>query len=392
METIEILRQLAIIIIFAKLLGLVARRLHAPQVVGEIVAGLLIGPSIFGWVQSSQFLSGMAEIGVIMLMFNAGLGTNINELKKSGVKATLIACAGVFVPLVLGTILFMTFYGFDKIGSEQFYKALYIGTILTATSVSITVQTLKELGKLSSFVGTTITSAAIIDDVIGIIVLTVVIGFKDPSTNLVSVIIHTALFFVFACGAGFIFYKIFKLFEKRYVHTRRIPIVGLALAFSFSYIAQKFFNVADITGAYIAGVILCTTKDSSYISRKMDINSYMLFGPIFFASIGLQTNIRTIDTSILIFSVAFVIVGMLSKIIGCAGISRIIGFSGINSLIIGCGMMTRGEVALIVAQRGLAAGLLEHEFFTSVILLIIISSLVTPLVLKALYSRKKEVS
>ncbi len=392
METIEILRQLAIIIIFAKLLGLVARRLHAPQVVGEIVAGLLIGPSIFGWVQSSQFLSGMAEIGVIMLMFNAGLGTNINELKKSGVKATLIACAGVFVPLVLGTILFMTFYGFDKIGSEQFYKALYIGTILTATSVSITVQTLKELGKLSSFVGTTVTSAAIIDDVIGIIVLTVVIGFKDPSTNLVSVIIHTALFFVFACGAGFIFYKIFKLFEKRYVHTRRIPIVGLALAFSFSYIAQKFFNVADITGAYIAGVILCTTKDSSYISRKMDINSYMLFGPIFFASIGLQTNIRTIDTSILIFSVAFVIVGMLSKIIGCAGISRIIGFSGINSLIIGCGMMTRGEVALIVAQRGLAAGLLEHEFFTSVILLIIISSLVTPLVLKALYSRKKEVS
>ena len=392
METIEILRQLAIIIIFAKLLGLVARRLHAPQVVGEIVAGLLIGPSIFGWVQSSQFLSGMAEIGVIMLMFNAGLGTNINELKKSGVKATLIACSGVFVPLVLGTILFMTFYGFDKIGSEQFYKALYIGTILTATSVSITVQTLKELGKLSSFVGTTVTSAAIIDDVIGIIVLTVVIGFKDPSTNLVSVIIHTALFFVFACGAGFIFYKIFKLFEKRYVHTRRIPIVGLALAFSFSYIAQKFFNVADITGAYIAGVILCTTKDSSYISRKMDINSYMLFGTIFFASIGLQTNIRTIDTSILIFSVAFVIVGMLSKIIGCAGISRIIGFSGINSLIIGCGMMTRGEVALIVAQRGLAAGLLEHEFFTSVILLIIISSLVTPLVLKALYSRKKEVS
>ncbi|MBR1911193.1 MAG: cation:proton antiporter, partial [Treponema sp.] len=187
-----------------------------------------------------------------------------------------------------------------------------------------------------------------------------------------------------------IFYKIFKIFEKRYVHTRRIPIVGLALAFSLAYIAQRFFNVADITGAYIAGVILCTTKDSSYISRKMDINSYMLFGPVFFASIGLQTNIRTIDTSILLFSVAFVIVGMASKVIGCAGISRIIGFSAINSLIIGCGMMTRGEVALIVAQRGLAAGLLEHEFFTSVILLIIVSSLATPLILKVLYSKNKE--
>lgn len=390
METIEILRQLAIIIICAKLFGLIARRLHAPQVAGEIIAGLLIGPSILGWVQSSEFLSGMAEIGVIMLMFNAGLGTNINELKKSGIKATLIACAGVSVPLIGGTILFMCFYGFDQVGSEQFYKALYIGTILTATSVSITVQTLKELGKLSSFVGTTVTSAAIIDDVIGIIVLTVVIGFKDPSSKISTVIIQTLLFFVFACGAGFLFYKVFKIFEKKYDHTRRIPIVGLALAFSFAYIAQRYFNVADITGAYIAGVLLCSTKDSTYISRKMDINSYMLFGPVFFASIGLQTNIRTIDTSILLFSVGFVVVGMLTKIIGCAGMSRILGFNKINSLIIGCGMMTRGEVALIVAQRGLAAGLLEHEFFTSVILLIIVSSISTPLILKALYSKNKE--
>ena len=392
MNTIEILRQLAIIIIFAKLFGLIARKLHAPQVAGEIIAGLLIGPSILGWVKSSEFLSGMAEIGVIMLMFNAGLGTNIHELKKSGVKATLIACAGVFVPLVCGTFLFMSFYGYDKIGTEKFYKALYIGTILTATSVSITVQTLKELGKLSSFVGTTVTSAAIIDDVIGIIVLTVVIGFKDPSSKTSAVILQTLLFFVFASLAGFIFHKIFKVFAKRYDHTRRIPIVGLALAFSFAYIAQKFFNVADITGAYIAGVILCSTKESSYISRKMDINSYMLFGPIFFASIGLQTNIRTIDTSIMLFSVAFVIVGMLAKIIGCAGMSRCLGFNKLNSLIIGCGMMTRGEVALIVAQRGLAAGLLEHEFFTSVILLIIVSSICTPLILKALYSKEpKEV-
>ena len=165
METVEILRQLAIIIIFAKLFGLMARHLKVPQVAGEIVAGLVIGPSLLGWVQSSQFLSGMAEIGVIMLMFNAGLGTNISDLKKSGVKATLIACAGVFIPLICGTILFMCFFGLDKIGSEKFYKAVYIGTILTATSVSITVQVLKELGALSSFTGTTIISAAIIDDV-----------------------------------------------------------------------------------------------------------------------------------------------------------------------------------------------------------------------------------
>ena len=390
METIEILRQLAIIIIFAKLFGLTARRLKAPQVAGEIVAGLIIGPSLLGWVQPSQFLAGMAEIGVILLMFNAGLGTNINELKRSGLKATLIACAGVFIPLVCGTVLFMFFFGFDKVGSERFYKAIYIGTILTATSVSITVQTLKELGKLKNFTGTTIVSAAIIDDVLGIIVLTVVIGFKDPSSNTLKVVLNTALFFVFALVAGYLFYRIFKIVEKRYNHTRRIPIVGLALAFSMSYIAQHFFNVADITGAYIAGVILCSTKDSDYIARKMDINSYMLFGPVFFASIGLSTNVKNIDTTILFFSLAFVLVGMGAKVIGCGLMAKLCRFNRLESLKIGCGMMTRGEVALIVAQRGLAAGLLEHTFFTAVILLIIISSITTPIILKALYSRDKE--
>ncbi len=384
------LRRLAIIIIFAKAGGLVARRLHAPQVAGEICAGLLIGPSCFGWVQSTPFIKGMAEIGVIMLMFNAGLGTSIHDLKKSGAKATVIACAGVFFPLICGTILYMCFYGKAAFGTENFYKAVYIGTILTATSVSITVQTLKELGKLQNFVGQTIMSAAIIDDVIGILVLTFVIGLRDPSTSIVKVLIQTCAFFVFAVIFGILFYKVFKIFEKRYSHTRRIPIIGLALAFGMSYIAQKYFNVADITGAYVAGVILCSTKDSHYISEKMDINSYMLFGPLFFSSIGLQTNIREINLALIWFSIAFVLVGMLSKVIGCGAMSRLCGFKGNDTLKIGCGMMTRGEVALIVAQRGLAVGLMAESFFTSVILLIIVSSILTPIILKSTYSKDKE--
>ena len=154
-----------------------------------------------------------------------------------------------------------------------------------------------------------------------------------------------------------------------------------------SYIAQHFFGVADITGAYIAGVILCSTKDSPYIARKMDVNSYMLFGPVFFCSIGLQTNIKTMDVSILLFAVAFVIVGMASKIIGCGSVSKLTGFSWNDSLKIGIGMMTRGEVALIVTQRGLAAGILDNAFFTAVILLIIVSSIITPIALKALYKK-----
>ena len=154
-----------------------------------------------------------------------------------------------------------------------------------------------------------------------------------------------------------------------------------------AYVAQHFFGVADITGAYIAGVILCSTKDSPYIARKMDVNSYMLFGPVFFCSIGLQTNIKTMDMSIMLFAVAFVIVGMASKIIGCGSVSKLAGFSWKDSFKIGVGMMTRGEVALIVTQRGLAAGILDTSFFTAVILLIIVSSIVTPIALKALYKK-----
>lgn len=386
MDTLDIFRELAIIIIAAKIFGLAAKKLKAPQVAGEIIAGLLIGPSVLHLVNKSDFLSAFAEIGVILLMFSAGLETNISDLKKTGVKATLIACFGVFVPLVFGTILYMVFYGVPDFGSEEFLKAVFVGTILTATSVSITVQTLRELGQLSNELGQTIMSAAIIDDVIGILVLTVVIGFRNPGSKVSTVFIQTGLFFVFAIGVGFIIYKLFKMYDAKHRHTRRIPILALALAFGLSFVAEKYFGVADITGAYIAGVILCQLKDSEYISEKMDINSYMLFGPVFFCSIGLQTNIRTLDMSILLFSLAFVFVGLLSKIVGCGLMARLCKFRGKDCLKIGVGMMTRGEVALIVAQRGLSAGLLEPVYFTSVILLIIVSSISTPLMLKALYS------
>ena len=172
----RIFMDLAIIIIFAKFFGILARKCKAPQVVGEIIAGLLIGPSVLGLVNQTDLLTQMAEIGVILLMFSAGLETDLKELVKTGPIAFLIACAGVFIPLVGGSLLYMGFYGFSSWGSEEFFKAVFMGTIMTATSVSITVQSLREMGKLKGKVGTTILSAAIIDDVIGIIVLTIVVG------------------------------------------------------------------------------------------------------------------------------------------------------------------------------------------------------------------------
>lgn len=389
MEAYNIFKDLAIIIVIAKIFGIIARKLRAPQVVGEIIAGLIIGPSVLGLVQQTDFLVQMAEIGVVLLMFSAGLETDLKELVKTGPIAFLIACCGVFVPLVGGTLLYMGFYGAAPWGSEEFYKAVFIGVIMTATSVSITVESLREMGKLKGKVGTTILSAAIIDDVIGIIVLTFVIGFKNPDSNPGKVVLSTILFFIFAFVIGLILYKLFELYDEKYPHTRRIPILGLALCFFFAYAAEKYFGIADITGAYVAGIVLCSVRDSKYIEQKMEVNSYMLFGPIFFASIGLKTSIENVNAGILLFSLGFVIVALISKIIGCGLMARICRFSGKDSLKIGVGMMTRGEVALIVAQKGLSVGLLTPVYFTAVILLIIVSSISTPIILKILYAKDK---
>lgn len=392
MEVYSVFRDLAIIMVAAKIMGLAVRKLNVPQVVGEILAGLIIGPSILGFVQQSDFLSQMAEIGVILLMFSAGLGTNLRDMAKTGFTAFLVACMGVFVPLLCGTLLYMAFYGFDSIGSAEFYRALFIGTILTATSVSITVKALAEMGKLKTKLGTLIVSAAIIDDVIGIIVLTMVVGMstgKGGSGQIIAVAVRSALFFVFSGGIGFVIYKIFKRLDAKYKHTQRIPILGLALCMFMAYAAERYFGVADITGAFVAGIILCNIQDADYIERKMNINSYMLFGPVFFAGIGLKTDVSHISPDIILFSVCFVIVGLIAKIIGCGVTARLSRYSFGDSFKVGVGMMTRGEVALIVAQKGLSAKIIKPVFFTPVILLIIVSSILTPIALKMLYGRDK---
>ena len=287
----SIFRDLAIIILSAKFFALVARKCKAPQVVGEILAGLLIGPCLLNLVQTSDAISTFAEIGVVLLMFTTGLGTNLKELLRAGPIATLIACIGVFVPLVGGTLLYSAFYGFSAVGSPEFYRALFIGTIMTATSVSITVATLQELGHLKSFLGTTIVSAAVIDDVIGIIVLTCVLGASSgEGTGIGGVLIQTALFFLVAVGIGVVIHFAMKWLDARNPHTQRITIVSIAFCFAMAYIAEQYFGIADITGAYIAGIVLCTMQDAPYVERRVDISNYVIFAPVFFASIGLKNR------------------------------------------------------------------------------------------------------
>ena len=390
METIDILRDLAIIVVFAKFFGLVARQLKAPMVVGEIIAGLVIGPCLLNIVRPTEFISIMAEIGVVLIMFSAGLETNLQELKKSGLAAFVIACIGVLVPLVGGSLLYMGMYGFAAVGTDEFFKAVFIGSIMTATSVGITVEVLKEMGHLNSRIGQTILSAAIIDDIIGIIVLTFVLGFKDPDSNTLLVTGKIVLFLVLSVILGYIFYKLFKRYDEKHSHTRRIPIIAIGLCLVMAFIAEKYFGIADITGAYIAGIILCNTRDAEYIDRKVSINGYMFFAPMFFVGIGLKTDFSNVDTSMILFSVGFVAVALLSKIIGCGLVSKCFGYRWSDCLKIGIGMMTRGEVALIITNKGLNLGIIDSSYFTAVILLIIVSSIVTPVLLKLLFNKYPE--
>ena len=389
---LQILLSVGIIVIAAKFLGTQVKKIGFPVVAGQIVAGLLLrflpffqnfggGESSIIYREANQFITYMSEIGVILIMYSAGLGTNLKSLIKSGFKATLIACCGVFVPLFMGTVMALCFWGFDGFGTAKFYQAMFIGTILTATSVSISVATLKELGKIKTDVGQAIVSAAIIDDVIGIVVLTVVLGVSTGSGGYTSVILKTILFFICAIVFGYIIFRVFRWYDTKHPHSRRIPIYGLGIAFIYAFAAEKFFGIADITGAYIAGVVFCSLTDAPYMEQKIDINSYMIFSPIFFACIGLKTDLSGMDMSLLWFAIAFVIVGCISKIIGCSGISRLLGFDWKDSWRIGLGMMVRGEVALIVAQKGLSVGMVDSKYFAPVILLIIVSSMIVPVLL-----------
>ncbi len=228
-------------------------------------------------MQINDTISVFAEIGVVLLMFSTGLGTNLKELMRAGPIATLIACIGVLVPLMGGTLLYSAFYGFSAIGSPEFFRALFIGTIMTATSVSITVATLQELGYLKSFLGTTIVSAAVIDDVIGIIVLTCVLGASSgEGTGIGGVLVQTALFFLVAVGIGYcvpLRHEVAGFPNLPYAaHNDCQPCILLCNGLY----CRKYFGIADITGAYIAGIVLCTLHDAAYVERRVDISNYVI--------------------------------------------------------------------------------------------------------------------
>lgn len=386
MLSYDFLFDLALILLSTKLFGILTRRINMPQVVGALLAGLILGPAVLNILNETEFITQLSEVGVIVLMFTAGLETSIQDLKKCGVASTIIATIGVIVPLIGGTLLGQ----FSSVGGDKLMENIFIGVVLTATSVSITVETLKEMGKLNTKVANTILGAAIIDDVLGIVILTIVSSIGgEGGENAGIVLLKVFLFFVVATVVGVIFFKLFSLwFDNSHKDLRRYVIVAFVFCLLLSYCAEEFFGVADITGAFVAGLVLSSTKESHYISARFETLSYLFLSPIFFASVGINATIGSMNSAIIIFTILLVIIAVLSKIIGCYLGARICRFNHREGIQIGAGMVSRGEVALIVANKGKAMGLVNDVLFAPIIIMVVITTIVAPILLKLAFKDK----
>ncbi len=374
-----------VILISTKVLGLFSGKIHMPQVVGALVAGIILGPSVLRVIPEMEnppdFLGVMSKIGVVLLMFMAGVETDLYELRKTGAASFVIALFGIIAPLLGGYFTYVMFVGTGGGDINEILKAVFIGVILTATSVSITVETLREMGKLRGKMGTAILGSAIIDDVIGIIILTILTSFKDTGVQIDDVVSKIILYFIMIIVMTFIVNIFADIINKNACY-RATSIGSLAFCLILAYISERYFGIADITGAYFAGLIICNLKIKEYVENRIAVASYMFFSPVFFASIGFDTNIKELSSGIILFAVILLFAAIISKIIGCGLGAKLCGFSNKDSIGIGIGMVSRGEVALIVAQKGVEIGLLNNKLFPAVILVVIVTTLLTPIFLK----------
>ena len=428
-DTISLL-PLALILLLSKLLQMGCKRVKMPQVVGMLLAGIIIAfvdkiPGLNLLNDSARAgIKFLAEIGVVLIMFSAGLGTNLNSIKSSGVSAIVVTSLGVIVPMGLGFLVAGLFNGFggtitleDGLTVSKTWSNLFYGVILTATSVSVTVATLKEMHRLNGKAGTIIISAAILDDIIGVIVLSVVLSLSGAgssgentlgslmcSNDVVAVFLNVLFFFIFTIAIGVGIHYLFKYLNKKKPHTRRLPIFGLAFCFFMAFASEKFFGVADITGAYFAGLALAgighhinpirdvlADDTSDYIERKSDVLSYMIFSPIFFANVGINADFSGLKATMIGFGCCYILAGLLGKVLGCGIGAKITGNHLKDSIRIGIGMMARAEVALICANKGIDAGLVDSGMSTFIVIMIIVSSFVTPLILKLTYKNENPV-
>ena len=381
---VQYLLELALILLSTKLLSMLTRRIQMPQVVGSLLAGLILGPACLGLIQGNDLIKAISEIGVIVLMFNAGMETDIKELKKCGIASSVIALFGVILPLLGGWLVASLFNKGDD--PRIMLQNIFIGVVLTATSVSITVETLKELGKLSTRSGNAILGAALIDDVLGIIALTIITSFADSSVSIPIVLLKILGFFALCGVLAIIFVKIVHPWMNSYKKDlRRFSVFGFVFCLLMAYVAEVVFGVSDITGAFVAGLLLSGTKRTSYMISRFDVLSFMMLSPVFFASVGLNVTMDSISANVLWFTLLILLAAVLTKIIGCGLGAKVCGYTNLQATKIGVGMISRGEVALIVANKGAAVGLMVPEFFGPILIVVVVTTIITPILLKLIY-------
>ncbi len=391
-HSLQLLLLLTLVVAGAKLAGALANRLGQPAVFGEILIGLLLGPTlldVLGWPIFDPGLGArvrdLAELGVILLMFVAGLETDLDEMRRVGKVAFWAAFGGVVFPMAAGAATAAAF------GLPLFWEGLFIGTILTATSVSISAQTLIELGALRSREGSTILGAAVIDDVMGIVVLSVVVAFAraaDTGVNATFIVTagaRIALFFAAGVLAGRWLTPLLHWATKLEV-SQGLLAATVVVAFLYAWAAEFVGGVAAITGSYLAGVLIAQTPFRAQVDKGIHPLTYSMFVPIFFISIGLQANGRELGDRVL-FTLVLVGVAIVTKAVGCAAFARLSGFSTQESIRVGAGMISRGEVGLIVAGYGLASGIIGRDVFSASVIMVLVTTMVTPPLLRLTFPR-----
>ncbi|WP_145325418.1 cation:proton antiporter [Paenibacillus xylanexedens] len=382
----EFILYLVIIIFSTKLAGDLSVRLGQPSVLGKLIVGIILGPAVLGWIDSNEFIHYVSEIGVLLLMFIAGLETDLEQLKKNWKSSFAVAVGGIILPFLGG-------YGVAELFGFGTSYALFMGVVFSATSVSITVQVLKDMNRLNSREGTTILGAAVVDDVLVVILLAVMMSFlgTGEEVSLGLLIGKKLIFFVVVLVAGWLVVpKMLKLLSRLKVTE---PIISLALiiCFGFAYFAD-LMGMAGIIGAFAAGIAVSQTPFKHTVETKIEPIAYSIFVPVFFVSIGLNVSFEGVGQQIG-FVVILTITAILTKLLGGALGARLTGFNKRTSMAIGAGMVSRGEVALIIASTGLQAGLLLPQYFTSVIIMVIFTTLVAPPLLKILFGvPEKELS
>ncbi|CEH31238.1 sodium:proton antiporter [Aneurinibacillus migulanus] len=373
--------ELAVILLASKLAGDISVRLGQPSVLGKLLIGIVLGPALLGVITSTDVLGELSQIGVILLMFIAGLETDIDEFKRTGKASAYVGIAGIIVPLSLG-------YVAGSMMGLPALQSVFLGLLLSATSVSISVQALKEMGNLKSKEGTTILGAAVIDDVLVIIALAFVMSLAGGDINLGMVVLKKIAFFAVAIVLG---WKVvpwaLRMFAPLRV-TESVISAGLIICFLYAFLAE-YAGVAAIIGAYIAGVAISLTDYKHEVFEKVETIAYAVFVPVFFTSIGVSANFAGITNHIGLI-VALSILAILTKLIGSAIGAKVAGFSWKSSLGIGSAMVSRGEVALIIAAIGLESKLLQQDMFTVIVIVVLITTIVTPPMMKLFFASPKE--